>query len=111
MVWQNGTPTDLGALGGPQTGAAAINNLGQVAGWSQTSTGADHGFLWANGQVTDLGLNFFPSALNDNDVIVGGKQIYSSGALQNLNNLIPAGSPYQINYAVARSGTSPRPNP
>jgi probable HAF family extracellular repeat protein len=101
VVWQNGTVTDLGTLGGPQTGAAALNNLGQVVGWSQTSTDADHGFLWANGKMTDLGLNFFPAAINDNDVIVGGNQIYSGGTLQNLNNLIPAGSPYQINYAVA----------
>jgi probable HAF family extracellular repeat protein len=101
VVWQNGTPTDLGTFGGPQTGAAAINNLGQVVGWSQTSTDADHGFLWANGKMTDLGLNFFPAAINGNAVIVGGNQIYSGGSLQNLNNLIPAGSPYQINSAVA----------
>jgi hypothetical protein len=33
-------------------------------------------------------------------VIVGGNEIYSGGTLQNLNNLIPAGSPYQINYAT-----------
>jgi hypothetical protein len=50
--------------------------------------------------MTDLGLNFFPSAVNDNDVIVGGEQIYSGGTLQNLNNLIPAGSPYQIQNAT-----------
>jgi probable HAF family extracellular repeat protein len=101
VIWQNGTVTDLGTLGGPQTGAAAINNLNQVVGWSQTSTDADHGFLWSNGKMTDLGLNFFPAAINDNDVIVGGNMIYSGGTLQNLNNLVPAGSPYQINSAVA----------
>jgi probable HAF family extracellular repeat protein len=100
VVWQNGTPTDVGTLGGPQTGAAAINNNGQVTGWSQTSTDADHGFLWSSGKMTDLGLNFFPAAINDHGVIVGGDEIYSGGTLQNLNNLIPAGSP-QISYAVA----------
>jgi probable HAF family extracellular repeat protein len=83
-----------------QTEAAAINNNGQVTGFSQTSTDADHGFLWSNGKMTDLGLNFFPAAINDNGVIVGGDEIYSGGTLQNLNNLIPAGSP-QISYAVA----------
>jgi hypothetical protein len=51
--------------------------------------------------MTDLGLNFFPAAINDNGVIVGGDQIYSGGTLQNLNNLIPVGSPYQIQYANA----------
>ena len=101
VVWQNGTPTDLGTLGGPQTGAAAINNSGQVTGWSQTSTDADHGFLWSNGKMTDLGLNFFPAAINDNGVIIGGEEIYSGGTLQNLNNLIPANSGYQISNAVA----------
>ena len=43
--------------------------------------------------MIDLGANFFPAALNDNDVIIGGDQVCSSGTVQNLNNLIPAGSP------------------
>jgi probable HAF family extracellular repeat protein len=101
VLWQNGTATDLGTFGGPQATAAAINNNGQVVGWAQTSTDADHGFLYNNGTMTDLGLNFFPAAINDNDVIIGGDQIYSGGTLQNLNNLIPAGSPYQIRSATA----------
>ena len=70
VLWQNGTPTDLGTFGGPQAEAAGINNLGQVVGFAQTSTDADHGFLWSNGQMTDLGLNFFPAAINDNGQIV-----------------------------------------
>jgi hypothetical protein len=57
--------------------------------------------LWSKWRTTDLGLNFFPAAFNDHGVIVGGDQIYNGGTLQNRNNLIPAGSPYQIRYANA----------
>jgi hypothetical protein len=34
-------------------------------------------------------------------VVVGGNEVYSGGTLKDLNSLVPAGSPYQINYAVA----------
>jgi hypothetical protein len=60
--------------------------------------------VWSNGTMTDLGLNFFPSAINDNGVIIGGDQIYSGGTLQNLSNLIPANSGYTITNAVAING-------
>src|SRR5260370_38417699 len=89
----------LGASGGPQASAGAINNLGQVVGWAQASTDADHGFLWSNGHMTDLGLNFFPAAVNDNGVVVGGGLIYSGGTLQNPHNPVPARSPYPTPHA------------
>src|SRR6266446_251670 len=88
VLWQNGTVTTLGTIGGLQVAAAsAINNLGQIAGWAATSSGAADGFLYSNGTMTDLGANFFPAAINDSGVIVGGNQIYSGGTLQNLSNL------------------------
>jgi probable HAF family extracellular repeat protein len=109
VVWENGTPIELGTLGGPQTGAGGINNLGQIVGWSQNSADNDHPFLWSKGTMTDLGVApcnsasaacFFPAAINDNGVIVGGNEIYSNGTLQDLNTLIPTGYP-QITYATA----------
>jgi probable HAF family extracellular repeat protein len=39
-------------------------------------------------------------AINDSGVIVGGQFVSSNGTLQNLNNLIPAGSGYQIQNAT-----------
>jgi hypothetical protein len=51
--------------------------------------------------MTELGPNFFPAAINDNDVMVGGNEIYRNGTLHDLHILIPAGSPYQIQYANA----------
>jgi hypothetical protein len=35
----------------------------------------------------------------DNGAIVGSNQIYSNGTRQDLDNLLQAGSPYQIMYA------------
>jgi probable HAF family extracellular repeat protein len=100
VVWTNDTPTVLPTLGGASTTGTAINNLGQVVGTSSTSTGAEDGFLWSNGTMTDLGSNFSPAAVNDSGVIVGGQFVFNGGTLQNLNNLIPAGSPYQIESAA-----------
>jgi probable HAF family extracellular repeat protein len=100
VVWTNGSPTVLPTLGGPQISPSAINDLGHVTGYAMTTTDAQHGFLWSNGQMTDIGLNFYAAAINDNDVIVGGNEVYSGGAIRDLNALIPPGSPYQINYAT-----------
>src|SRR5262249_48478262 len=48
-----------------------------------------------------LGNNFIAAAVNDSGVVVWSDLIYSGGTVQNLNNLIPAGSGYQIQYAKA----------
>lgn len=37
---------DLGTLGGRYSGAVAINDLGQVVGWSETQDGRTHAALW-----------------------------------------------------------------
>jgi probable HAF family extracellular repeat protein len=47
--------TDLGTLGGGQSEASGLNDLGQVVGLSRTSDGEDHAFLWSGGAMTDLG--------------------------------------------------------
>ena len=101
VLWQNDTVTDLSTLGGLQGfTASAINNLGQIAGSAPTSTGATDGFLDSNGTMTDLG-SFTPAALNDNGVMVGGEDVYSSGTAQNLNNLLQPGSAGQITNVTA----------
>ena len=50
--------------------------------------------------MTDLGPNFSPAAVNASGVIGGGQFVYRTGTLQNLNNLIPGGSGYQIQNAT-----------
>jgi probable HAF family extracellular repeat protein len=78
------TITDLGSLGGGAAAGTAINNLGQVVGTAEISTGAFDAFLWNNCTMTDLGTNFSPAAVNDSGVIVGGQLVCSGGTLQNL---------------------------
>jgi probable HAF family extracellular repeat protein len=55
FLWEEGVLTDLGSLGGGNTMARAINDLGQVAGYSYTDTGDRHVFLWERGRMEDLG--------------------------------------------------------
>lgn len=53
----SGTVQDLGALGPAafaSSGAAGINRYGQVVGYSQTSTGEMHAFLYMSGKMHDL---------------------------------------------------------
>jgi len=49
--------TDLGTLGGSYAVASGINNFGQVVGSSATGeSSVTHSFIWAAGQMIDLGL-------------------------------------------------------
>jgi probable HAF family extracellular repeat protein len=38
--------TDLGTLGGKESHAIAINNHGQIVGYSTTKNGSKHAVLW-----------------------------------------------------------------
>ena len=81
FLWQNGKLTDLSTLGGKQSQAVAINDTGDIIGWSDTKATnrfgdqINHAFAWQKGRLTDLGTlaggQSEPVALNDHGQIVG----------------------------------------
>jgi probable HAF family extracellular repeat protein len=109
LLWQDGTMTDLGNLGGT-TGniALAINNQGQVVGDSDLpGDQVFHAFLWTKEKgMHDLGVlpgDVYSSAagLNNADQVVGlsldadfnlRAVLWEKGVAIDLNTLIPAKS-------------------
>jgi probable HAF family extracellular repeat protein len=57
FVWEAGVTRDLGTLfGNGTTMVVAMNDKGEVVGWSGDPMGARHAFVWRNGQLYDLGV-------------------------------------------------------
>ncbi len=105
VLWQDSSLIDLGNLGGAMNNVAlAINNRGQVAGFSDLSGDATfHAFRWENGTMTDLGTlpgDFSSSAsgINNQGQVVGSSCdqngncrvfLWENGAMTDLNTLVP----------------------
>ncbi|HLV78844.1 MAG TPA: FG-GAP-like repeat-containing protein, partial [Chthonomonadaceae bacterium] len=112
---------DLGTLGGAWSGATAVNDALQVAGWSYTASGPTRAFLWQGGSMTDLGTLGGPQSgangINESGQVVGwadielqlgGKYIYhaflysSANGMQDLGTI--NGFPYSDADAVNTAG-------
>lgn len=72
--------TDLGTLGGKESAAVAINEHGQIVGYSDTGAKENgltisHAFLWQNRKMTDLGTlgggRSSAVAINEHGQIIG----------------------------------------
>jgi probable HAF family extracellular repeat protein len=72
---------NLGTLGGNNSEANAINNVGQTVGGSQTKSGQSHAFIYQAGVMKDLGAlaGGFSQAndINDAGVVVGHSTVLS----------------------------------
>ncbi len=121
--WVNGDLEDLHAFPGnpapdARNGSTAvgINNLDHIIGRvGDNTTGRQHGCLWHEGAVTDLGTlggpDTIPEDINDSDQIVGSTGsvpaqafrafLYEAGEMVDLNTLIPPQSGYELKRAWA----------
>jgi probable HAF family extracellular repeat protein len=78
FIWDHGRKTMLPAN---VLSIAAMNDRGQVVGtYLPAGTAQEHGFLWQNGALTDLG-DLYPRALNDRGQIIGGSLTTYGAAL------------------------------
>ena len=76
FLWQRGTMTDLGTLGGSWSFPTAISNRGQIVGYSLSRSGVQHAFLWHDGTMIKLSSPKGNSrtravAINENNQIIG----------------------------------------
>jgi probable HAF family extracellular repeat protein len=80
VLWRQGNPIDLAALGGLFSSAAGLNSAGTVAGTAElTHVGFGnsevHAFVWQDGAMTDLGtlggLNSSATGINAAGQVVG----------------------------------------
>ena len=120
FLWENGVMTDLGVLPGDEdSGASAINNVGQIVG-SSGRTDPDtyetfyRPFIYENGVMRPVPVpssDSYGGDINDAGVVVGTMRaggavsphhafIYADGVVTNLNSLIPAGTGLHLAYAT-----------
>jgi probable HAF family extracellular repeat protein len=109
LLWQHGSVTDLGSLGGVMNNLALfVNNRGDVVGASDLQGDATaHGFLWSRDDgMQDLGtlpgdFSTFAVAINDEGQVVGQSCdqsgncrafFWQGGVMTDLNALVLPGS-------------------
>ncbi|GAA1436979.1 hypothetical protein GCM10009616_37950 [Microlunatus lacustris] len=83
---------NLGTLGGTSSYGIAMNDRDALVGRAQTADETYHGFLWRDGQMTNLG-KFTPIDINNSEQIVGtrddvgGAWIWHDGRFTSLTGL------------------------
>ncbi len=118
-LWQDGAIIDLGVAPGMEdSGATAINSVGQIVGTSgfmdkETYEITSRAFLYENGVMNVLPVpskEAYGGDINDSGVVVGTMRawggpsnwhayVFADGVATNLNSLIPSGSGLHLKYA------------
>ena len=93
---------DLGTLGGAACYPQAINDAGQIVGYSDDASWVTHAFLWEDGEMTDLGglpgyTESYAADINIHGQIVGycllgGKRVYWRATLWDDDQIIDLGT-------------------
>lgn len=110
FLYSNGKMIDLGTLGGSKSVGYAINAGGQITGQSLIAgDGTQHAFLYSGGAMTDLGTlgGAFSEGrgINSSGNVVGVATdaagvvrpfLYRNGVMTNLNDLLPAGTGWNL---------------
>jgi len=116
FVWDRGTLTDLGTLGGANGEAYWINDGGQIVGRADIAgSQSHHAVLWYQGAMTDLGVAPDWPCSTANEINRSGQVIISTGLCNvgggppllwenggpsvNLNDLLVPGSSVAVNGA------------
>jgi hypothetical protein len=90
--------TDLGTLDGNSTQALAINDHGQIVGYS-----GQNALLWEKGQMNHIG-QFFAIDINNRGQVVGEGELWERGEITDLRSL---GESYNIITAINDRGRLP----
>jgi probable HAF family extracellular repeat protein len=90
---------ELGTLGSTDnwsTETRAINDAGQVVGWSKTADGKTHAFLWENGIMTDIGTfqgqDTYAYGINEKGQVIGRSYWGSAFIWDKMNGMRGIGS-------------------
>jgi probable HAF family extracellular repeat protein len=122
FLWDHSKMTDLGTLGGTFGFGNAVNNPGQVAGFSDLEGDlVSHAFFWERGVLTDIGTlggnNSNALWLNDAGEVVGNADladgthhgfVWSKGKMTDIGTLSgdPCSNGFHINAHGQVIGTS-----
>lgn len=112
VLWDDGEIIDLGTLNADSY-AEAINDAGQIVGYSLVAYGEPHAVLWDDGVMTDLTALGFASGValdvSPSGAVVGGCCIWNAGIVTDLGSLgANATGALGLNDSLAVVGASGR---